>query len=230
MMVPTMNVLVIEDDNRIAGLVERALTEDGHRVTVSDNGREGVDKLLWGRFDAALLDILLPQMDGFEVLRRVRVKHCKTPILVLTAVDAVPKILHAFDLGADDYLVKPFILEILLARVSAIARRVATIESAVVNAGGVTLDRSRRVAIRNGKDIPLTRKQFELLDTLMRRSGLITSREQLIEAGWGYVADVKENTLDVYIHGLRAKLEDQSDKDRPLIRTVHGSGYIFGAA
>jgi two-component system copper resistance phosphate regulon response regulator CusR len=190
-----MNVLVIEDDNRIANLVERALTEDGHRVTVSDNGREGVDMLLSRKFDAALLDILLPQMDGFEVLRRVRAKHCKTPILVLTAVDAVPKILHAFDLGADDYLVKPFILEILLARVGAIARRIATIELPPATVGGVTLDRSRHVAIRNGKEIALTRKQFELLETLIRHAGLITTREQLIEAGWGLAADVKENTL-----------------------------------
>jgi DNA-binding response OmpR family regulator len=222
-------VLVIEDDKRIANLVERALREGGHRVALSHNGQEGADMLLSGGYDAALLDILLPGMDGFAVLERIRARHCKTPVLVLTAVDAVPKILHAFDLGADDYLVKPFILEILLARVSAIARRVMTAESPIVNAGGVTLDRSRRVAIRHGKDIPLTRKQFELLDTLMRRSGLITSREQLIEAGWGYVADVKENTLDVYIHGLRAKLEDQSDKDQPLIRTVHGAGYMFVA-
>jgi DNA-binding response OmpR family regulator len=224
-----MNVLVIEDDIRIANLVDRALTEDGHRVAVSDNGRKGVDMLLSGRFDAALLDILLPEMDGFEVLRRVRARHCKTPILVLTAVDAVPKILHAFDLGADDYLVKPFILEILLARVGAIARRIATIELPPATVGGVTLDRSRRVAIRNGKEIALTRKQFELLETLMRHKGLITTREQLIEAGWGHAADVKENTLDVYIHGLRSKLEDQSDKDQPLIKTVHGSGYMFAA-
>jgi DNA-binding response OmpR family regulator len=123
-----MNVLVIEDDSRIANLVECALTEDGHRVAVSHNGREGAHLLLSGKFDAALLDILLPEMDGFEVLEEVRTKHCKTPILVLTAVDAVPKILQAFDMGADDYLVKPFILEILLARVGAIARRVTTIE------------------------------------------------------------------------------------------------------
>jgi two-component system copper resistance phosphate regulon response regulator CusR len=227
-----MNVLVIEDDKRIASLVERALIGDGHRVTLSHNGREGAEMLLAGRYDAALLDILLPGMDGFEVLERVRARHCKTPVLVLTAVDVVPRILHAFDLGADDYVVKPFILEILLARVSAIARRVATPEQTAISAAGVTLDRSRRVAIRHGKDIPLTRKQFELLETLMRRSGLITSREQLIEAGWGYVADVKENTLDVYIHVLRAKLEDQEDSDakRPLIRTVHGSGYMFVAA
>jgi len=98
-----MNVLVIEDDNRIANLVERALTEDRHKVTVSHNGREGAHLLLSGQFDAALLDILLPEMDGFEVLEQVRAKRCKTPILVLTAVDAVPKILQAFDLGADDY-------------------------------------------------------------------------------------------------------------------------------
>jgi two-component system copper resistance phosphate regulon response regulator CusR len=224
-----MNVLVIEDDKRIASLVERALIGDGHRVTLSHNGREGADKLLVGKYDAALLDILLPGMDGFEVLERVRVRHCKTPILVLTAVDAVPRILQAFDLGADDYLVKPFILEILLARVAAIARRVPNAEQTIITAGGVTLDRSRRVATRRGKDIPLTRKQFELLETLMRRRGLITSREELIEAGWGYLAEVKENTLDVYIHGLRAKLEDSSDDQQPLIRTIHGAGYMFVA-
>jgi two-component system, OmpR family, response regulator len=224
-----MNVLVIEDDNRIANLVERALAEDGHRVSVSDNGRQGMEMLLSGQFDAALLDILLPEMDGFGVLEQVRAKQCKTPILVLTAVDAVPKILRAFDLGADDYLVKPFILEILLARVSAIARRIASVGIPLVTAGGVTLDRSRRVAIRHGKEIFLTRKQFELLETLIRHAGLITTREQLIEAGWGGAADVKENTLDVYIHGLRSKLEDQTDKGQHLIKTVHGSGYMFAA-
>jgi two-component system copper resistance phosphate regulon response regulator CusR len=224
-----MNVLVVEDDKRIATLVERALKEDGHKVSLSHNGREGADLILGGEYDAALLDILLPEMDGFEVLKLIRTRHCKTPVLVLTAVDSVPKILHAFDLGADDYLVKPFILEILLARVGAIARRVTKAEPSVVSVGGVSIDRSRRVAIRHGKDIPLTRKQFELLETLMQRSGLITSREQLIEAGWGHASDVKENTLDVYIHGLRAKLEDQSDKDQPLIRTVHGAGYMFVA-
>jgi DNA-binding response OmpR family regulator len=225
-----MNVLVIEDDNRIADLVQRALTEEGHAVTVSGNGREGADMLLSGGFDAALLDIFLPEMNGFQVLEQVRKQHCKTPILVLTAVDAVPRILQAFDLGADDYLVKPFILEILLARVSAIARRVVAVEPRLPVASGITLDRGRRLAIRHGKEIALTRKQFELLEALVRRKGLITTREQLIAAGWGAAADVKENTLDVYIHGLRTKLEDQSDKGQPLIRTVHGSGYMFVAA
>ena len=186
--------------------------------------------LLSRQFDAALLDILLPEMDGFETLEQVRAKRRKTLILVLTAVDAVPKIMQAFDMGADDYLVKPFILEILLAHVGAIARRVATIELPPASAGGITLDRNRRVAIHLSKEIALTRKQFELLETLVRRPGLITTREQLIEAGWRITADVKENTPDVYIYGLRSKLEDQSDKGRPLIKTVHGSDYMFVVA
>ena len=149
-----MNVLVIEDDKRIAGLVERGLRENGHQVSLSYNGKEGADMMLAGRYDAALLDIYLPGMDGFEVLEQVRAKRCKTPVLVLTAVDAVPKILQAFDLGADDYLVKPFLLEILLARVGAIARRMQRpIEPQVIQAGSILLDRSRRVAIRNGRQI-----------------------------------------------------------------------------
>jgi DNA-binding response OmpR family regulator len=223
-----MKVLVIEDDKRIAALVERALRDSGHHVTLVYDGRDGAEALLKGGFDAALLDIYLPRMDGVEVLEHVRLRSCRVPILMLTAVDAVPRILKAFDLGADDYLVKPFIVEILLARVAAIGRRGAKPEPEIMDVFGVTLDRTRRMAIRHGREIPLTRKQFDLLEALMRQAGQITSREQLIEAGWGHVAQVKENTLDVYIHGLRAKLEDQSDEQSPLIQTVHGTGYLFG--
>ncbi len=182
--------------------------------------------MLDGEYDAALLDILLPGMDGLSVLAEVRSRRCKTPILMLTAVDAVPKVLEAFDLGADDYLVKPFLLEILLARVSAIVRRGQSIVAPVLEAGGITLDRARRVAVRNGKQIALTRKQVQLLEVLMLRRGLVTSREELVEAGWGAAANNKENTLDVYIHSLRNKLEDRAES-RPLIRTVHGAGYSF---
>lgn len=225
-----MNILVIEDDKRIAGLVERGLKENGHQVVLSHDGRNGVEMMLSGKYDAALLDIYLPRMDGFEVLEQVRARRCKTPVLVLTAVDAVPKILRAFDLGADDYLVKPFLLEILLARVGAITRRTQPpVEPQLVRVGEVVLDRSRGIAVCRGKEIYLTGKQVELLDVLMRRNGLITSREQLIEAGWGYLADVKENTLDVYIHGLRAKLDVRQGDSRTLIRTIHGTGYMFVA-
>jgi two-component system, OmpR family, response regulator len=224
-----MNVLVIEDDRRIAGLLERGLSENGHRVSVSGNGREGAEMMLGGGFDAALLDILLPGMDGLAVLQQVRAKRCRTPIMMLTAVDTVPKIVEAFDLGADDYLVKPFMLEILLARLGAISRRQQSEEPPIVRAGDLTLDRSRRTVTRDGKPIHLTRKQFDLLDLLMRRRGLVTPREDLIEAGWGCLTDVKNNTLDVYVHGLRAKLEAEQTNQQNTIRTIHGTGYMFVA-
>src|ERR1700761_2548277 len=161
-----MKVLVIEDDKRIAGLVERGLRENGHRVSVSHNGREGAEMMLGGNFDLALLDVLLPGMNGMEVLEYVRSKRCKTVVLVLTAIDAVPKILRAFDLGADDYLVKPFILEILLARISAVSRRLQNTETSVIQAGDMRLDRDRRTVARQGKELYLTRKQFNLLEVL----------------------------------------------------------------
>jgi DNA-binding response OmpR family regulator len=224
-----MNILVIEDDTRIAALVDRALREGGHRVTICYDGREGADALINGHFDVTLLDIMLPGMDGFSVLERARANLCKTPVLVLTAVDAVPKILKAFDLGADDYLVKPFILEILLARVTAIGRRLTPEEPVALNAGDLVLDRSRRLAIRQGREVALTRKQYVLLETLMRRKGQVTSREQLIEAAWGPADSVKENTLDVYMYGLRSKLQMSLGDEQSLIRTVHGIGYILEA-
>jgi len=222
-----MNVLVIEDDRRIASLLERGLAENGHRVSVSANGRDGAQMMMEGSYDAALLDIMLPGMDGLAVLHQVRSKRCKTPIMMLTAMDNVSKIVEAFDLGADDYLVKPFLLEILLARLGAISRRRLSSEPSIVNAGGLCLDRNRRTVSRNGRPIHLTRKQFDLLEALMRRCGMVTSREDLIEAGWGYLADVKHNTLDVYVHGLRAKLEPQLDGQRAVIRTIHGAGYML---
>lgn len=225
-----MRVLVIEDDRRIAQLIKRGLSENGHSVSLADNGREGAEQMLEGQYDAALLDLLLPGMDGLAVLEHVRAKRCKTAVMMLTAVDAVPQILRAFDLGADDYVVKPFLLEILLARLGAIARRKQGGEPATVQAGALALDRSRRTVTLSGRAIHLTRKQFDLLDLLMRRNGLVTSREDLIEAGWGYLADVRGNTLDVYVHGLRTKLEAAAGAPTPVIRTVHGTGYMLEAS
>lgn len=222
-----MNVLVIEDDRKIAGLLERGLSENGHRVSLSGNGREGAEMMLNGNYDAALLDILLPGLDGIAVLEHVRTRRCKTAIMMLTAVDTVFKIVEAFDLGADDYLVKPFILEVLLARLGAISRRQQSNEPTILRAGDLTLDRNRRTVSLNGRPIHLTRKQCELLNLLMRRRGMVTSREELIEAGWGYQASVKDNTLDVYLHGLRAKLENQANGGQELIRTIHGTGYML---
>jgi two-component system OmpR family response regulator len=221
-----MNVLLIEDDKRVATLIERGLKEDGHSVSVSHSGTEGADMMIERAYDVALLDILLPGISGLAVLEKVRSRRCTTPILMLTAVDSVPKILEAFDLGADDYLVKPFLLEILLARVKAITRRAKSTAPVILQGRGITLDCSQRIAVRDGQAIALTRKQAALLEVLLSRGGLVTSREELIEAGWGAAEKVKANTLDVYIHSLRKKLKDYSETF-PLIRTVHGTGYIF---
>jgi two-component system OmpR family response regulator len=222
-----MNVLVIEDDQRIARLIERGLSENGHCVSLAGNGHEGIESLLGGQFDAALLDVLLPGMNGLAVLEQARAKRCKTAIMMLTAVDTVPDIVRAFDLGADDYLVKPFLLEILLARLGAICRRVKQNDTPALQVGSLVLDRSRRMVTHSGRPIHLPRKQFDLLELLMRRNGLVTSREDLIEAGWGYLANVKENTLDVYVHGLRAKLESDIASPKITIRTIHGTGYML---
>jgi len=224
-----MNVLVIEDDRKIASLLERGLSENGHQVVVASDGPEGAKMMLEGNYDAALLDVLLPRMNGLDVLEAVRTRRCNTAIMMLTAVDGVPEILKAFDLGADDYLVKPFLLEILLARLGAISRRRQSADSPLLRVGDIALDCNRRTVERRGRPIHLTRKQFALLEALMRRNGLVTTREDLIEAGWGYLADVKDNTLDVYVHGLRAKLDAQSSGEPTLIRTIHGTGYLFQA-
>lgn len=221
-----MNVLLVEDDKRIAALVDRGLREDGHNVSISYSGTEGAEMMLGRQYDVALLDILLPGMTGLSVLEKVRSRRCTTPILMLTAVDSVPKVLEAFDLGADDYLVKPFLLEVLLARVRAITRRAKAAAPQVLQASGITLDRTQRVAVRDGHTVALTSKQAALLEVLMQRCGLVTSREELVEACWGTADKVKANTLDVYIHSLRAKLKDD-EASHPLIRTVHGTGYIF---
>jgi len=223
-----MNILLIEDDKRIAALVERGLQEDGHLVSIAHSGTEGAAMLLEREYDVALLDILLPGMTGLSVLEKVRSRRCTTPILMLTAVDSVPKVLEAFDLGADDYLVKPFLLDILLARVKAITRRTKAAAPSIMDVGRIKLDCSQRIAIRDGQMIALTRKQAALLEVLMCRSGLVTSRDELIKAGWGTSEKVKANTLDVYIHSLRNKLKDYSTS-QPLIRTVHGTGYIFAS-
>jgi two-component system copper resistance phosphate regulon response regulator CusR len=147
--------------------------------------------------------------------------------MMLTAVDTVQKIVEAFDLGADDYLVKPFMLEILLARLGAISRRQQSTEPSTLRAGDLILDRNHRTVVQNGRAIHLTRKQCDLLDLLMRRRGLVTSREELIEAGWGHQVNVKENALDVYVHGLRSKLESSANGQQELIRTIHGTGYML---
>jgi two-component system, OmpR family, copper resistance phosphate regulon response regulator CusR len=218
-----MNVLLVEDDKRIAQVLEQGLEEDGHRVYTSHRGKEGCELIQSNHFDVAVLDVMLPEMDGFSILRQVRSAKCGVPILMLTAKDAMPDVVRGLDLGADDYLTKPFQLEVFLARVRAISRRGQIAQETDLNVGDLLLHRGSRTVYRNGTQLSLTKKEYVLLELLMRRANHIVTRDQLIEAGWGYDAEVRDNSLEFYIHSLRTKIDQADAPSR--IRTIRALGY-----
>jgi DNA-binding response OmpR family regulator len=223
-----MNVLVIEDDRRLADAVHQGLVEDGHQVHISRQGDEGLSLIESNHFDAVVLDLMLPVMDGFTILHKARASEHRVPILILTARDAMADIVRGLDLGADDYLTKPFQLEVLLARIRAVARRGPIAQPSALRVGDCLLDRARRAVVRDAEEIPLTRKEYVLLELLMRRANSVVTRDQLIEAGWGYDRDVSENSVEFYIYSLRSKLRTQEGDS--MIRTVRGLGYCLSAA
>ncbi len=218
-----MNVLVIEDDRRIANVLQQGLTEDGHSVFVSYRGDEGADLIVSEHFDVVLLDLMLPGMDGLSILKNVRASKCRVPILVLTARDAFPDVVRGLDLGADDYLTKPFQLSVLLARIRAVSRRGFGAISNDVAFGDLVINLDQRTARRGTRSIVLTKKEFLLLELFMRRSGQVITRDQIIETGWGYDGDVRDNTIDFYIHNLRSKIDAKGEPS--MIRTIRAVGY-----
>jgi DNA-binding response OmpR family regulator len=220
-----MKLLVIEDDQRIARVMQQGLAEDGHSVFVSHRGDEGLELIKSHYFDVTVLDVMLPGLDGFSVLKQARESRCEVPILMLTARDAMPEMVRGLDLGADDYLTKPFQLEVLLARVRALSRRSHIPLLDQLTVGSLTLDRLQKIARRGEVAIALTRKEFMLLELLMRRAPQVVTRDELIEVGWGFDADVSANSVDFYIHSLRSKI---NEKDQPsMIRTVRSQGYTL---
>jgi len=220
-----MNVLIIEDDKRIAHILRMGLLEDGHQVELSYNGVDGRDLVTSDHFDVVVLDVMLPGMDGFSILEHARKRRRSVPILMLTAKDSMMDIVNGLDLGADDYLTKPFQLEVFLARVRAVGRRGQIPQQPRLTVGQLSLDRSTRLAFRGDEEIELTKKEYMILELLMRRVNQLVTREQIITAGWGYDADVRDNTIDFYMHSLRSKIriEDQSIS----IRTVRSLGYLL---
>jgi DNA-binding response OmpR family regulator len=219
----TMYVLVVEDDPRIARLVARALGDAGHRVDVAEDGPEGLARAESGAYDVIVLDVMLPGMNGFEVARDARSARVTTPILMLTARDAVADRVSGLDAGADDYLIKPFALEELLARVRALGRRAGDGSDQELRVGDLTLDSHRHEARRGDRVMELTAKEFDLLAYLMRNEGRVLSKSQIIDHVWGYDNEATSNVVEIYIHYLRDKLD--RGFARPLIRTVRGVGY-----
>jgi DNA-binding response OmpR family regulator len=217
-----MQVLVVEDEQQMAELLRRTLEEEGHHVIVAANGREGLDIARCSPFDVIVLDVMLPGMDGITVARQLRESRVQTPILMLTARDAPSDIVKGLDCGADDYLTKPFSIDILLARVRAVSRRGAVARPVWLEIGGVKLDPASRRVTRDGQVLGLTPREYKLLELLMRNPGRAISRDTILESVWGFGSEVNENTLEVFMRQLRLKVDTSEPK---LIHTVRGFGY-----
>ena len=227
----TNKVLIIEDEDNLARFVELELQHEGYETQIKDNGRGGLDEALANDYDLILLDLMLPELSGLEVARRLReVKN--TPIIMMTARDSVLDRVSGLDYGADDYVVKPFAIEELLARSRALLRRIdiETVEhgatQSIVNYRDLTIEKENRIVRRGDDIINLTKREYELLLILMENVNVVQSREELLKNVWGYDADIETNVVDVYIRYLRNKI-DQAGAQTSYIQTVRGTGYVM---
>ena len=218
-----MRILVIEDEPGIAQFVKQGLSEAGYAVDVVYNGRKGLDYALAADYDAVVLDIMLPQMDGLQLLRTLRARGRKMPVLLLTARDAVDERVRGLDAGADDYLVKPFAFAELLARLRALLRRPPLQTETVVRVADLALDTARHEVRRAGRLIDLSPREFALLEYLMRHPQQVLTRTQISEHVWNFDFYSETNVVDVYIGYLRRKIDRGFQP--PLIHTVRGVGY-----
>ena len=219
-----MWILIVEDEPELALALRQGLEEQNHTVTVASDGLEALDILKQHLVDAIVLDVMLPVYDGLAVARVLRRRGNSVPILMLTARDTNEDVVSGLDAGADDYLVKPFSLKVLLARLRALSRRSTNPASAVLQVDDLTLNPVSCEVIRGGQPIGLTPTEFRFLEHLMRRAGRVASRSSIIDAVWGFDQEVEFNTVDTYIKSLRDKLD--SDPAKRLIHTVRGYGYI----
>lgn len=219
-------ILIVEDEEKIARFVELELMHEGYEVDKAFDGRTGLDKALTGNYSLIILDIMLPKLNGLEVLRRVRNEY-QTPVIMLTARDAVMDKVAGLDAGADDYLTKPFAIEELLARIRVALKRknIVEFETRKMTIGDVTLDVDRHEVSVKGEQVELTNREFELLHVLMENKGIVMDREKLINQVCGYDFVGETNTIDVYIRYLRAKIDDRYGIK--LISTVRGVGYVI---
>lgn len=222
-----MKLLIVEDEKRMVELLRRGLSEEGHTVVCAFDGREGLDYARSYEFDAIILDVMLPKLDGYEVARVLRKEKVSTPVLMLTARDTVPDLVRGLDSGADDYLSKPFAFEELLARLRAVKRRAPVPQPTKLQVGDLVLDPATREVFRGSAGVQLTRTEYNLLERLMNCAGKVVSRRSLIEAVWGYDREIEENTLDAFVRLLRTKVD--SSNGPKLIHTVRGVGYMIRA-
>jgi heavy metal response regulator len=220
-----MRILVVEDEKKVARFIKKGLEEEHYAVDIAYDGEDGFDLAQMNEYDVILLDIMLPKLDGMEVLRRIRGNGSTVPILILTAKDSVEDIVDGLDTGSDDYLTKPFSFAELVARVRALLRRRAKEKTDILTAGDLSVSISTHRAQRAGREIELTPKEYALLEYFMRNPNRILTRTLITEHVWDYHFDPETNVVDVYVNYLRKKIDYGFEKK--LIQTVRGSGYIM---
>jgi DNA-binding response OmpR family regulator len=221
-----MRILIVEDEPELAGLLKRGLGEEGHAVDLADRGEDAFDWLEVAEYDALILDIMLPGIDGLAVCRELRRRHVSVPILLLTALDGIRDRVTGLDAGADDYLVKPFALAELLARLRALSRRPAESLDPVLEYADLRLDPANRRVWRGDRTIALSTKEFRVLEYLLRHPRRLLTRSMIAEHVWDYDFPNVTNVIDVHIRSLRLKLDDPYPG--ALIQTVRGAGYRLG--
>ena len=218
-----MKLLVVEDDKKLGGFLRKGLESRGFVVDFSNDGDEGFTLATTRSYDAIVLDIMLPGRDGLSILRNLRDRHSQVPVILLTARSALNERLDGLNLGADDYLTKPFYIEELVARLHALLRRASGQQKNLLQHGNITVDLLTREVKRGGEPVELTAREFALLTYLLRSPGRTFTRTQICEHVWNYHFDPGTNLVDVYVQHLRKKLG--GDKDEPVIETVRGVGY-----
>lgn len=223
-----MKVLLVEDEHRISQSIKKGLEQENFLVDTAFDGEKAYDLASSGNYDVIVLDLMLPKMDGMTVCKNLRADEVHTPILVLTAKSELEDKVSVLDCGADDYLVKPFAFAELLARVRALMRRPKVQESFILQVNDLELDTKTFEVKRAGKNIDLSKKEFALLEYLLRHKNRILSKEQIIESVWDYESDILFNTVEVYIGYLRNKIDKPFSNQPKLIHTVRGFGYRIG--
>ena len=220
-----MHILIVEDEQKIAAFIRRGLMENGFVVDVAEDGEQGLEYALARKVDLIILDVALPKRDGWSVMTELRRAEIHTPVLFLTARDSVPDRVKGFDLGADDYLIKPFHFSELLARVRSLMRRSPERREETITVGDLEIDPRRHRVARSGTAINLTPKEFALLSFLASSAGDIVSRTEIVEQVWDINFDTGTNVVDVMMRRLRAKVDDPFEKK--MIQTIRGVGYVL---
>lgn len=220
-----MTILIIEDERKLVGILKRALKSERYSVEVAYDGREGLEKALKRNYSLILLDVMLPEMDGFAVCRELRKHEVHTPVIMLTAKGSAEDRVAGLDAGADDYLIKPFGLDELFARIRAVLRRRKTVDSEITKIADIEMDKKKHEVTRAGKVVSLTPKEYKLLEILLSNHGEAINRRRLIDNAWGPEFEETNNELNVHIRYLRKKID--GDRDKPLIRTIRGIGFVL---